>query len=123
MGKEEKNKTEERLILGLQNNDILLENEKDANRILAVAGQASLLMLVVVWLLSEVGIFYVYLIRQNRIIYLVVACILLLGPLIGKKAGFDKPWMKYHLMGTLILAFAFMDVVYSYNVPIEQYLL
>lgn len=68
--------------------------------------------------LSEVGIFYVYLIRQNRVIYLVVAGILLLGPLIGKKAGFDKPWMKYHLMGTLILAFAFMDVVYSYNVPI-----
>ncbi len=104
--------------LGGDRNEIFLENEKQANRILAAAELVSAGVFGLVWILSEMEVFYVYHLGRSRILFLIVIGMLLSGILFTGKKHREKRRMKYHLMGTLILALAIVGVVFTHNVTI-----
>ena len=75
-------------------------------------------MLVVVWLLSEVGIFYVYLIRQNRIMALltVISSIFMPLTLIAGWYGMNfryMPELEYRVSYPMVLVICIVIVVVS----------
>ena len=74
----------------------------------------------IVCLLFDTDIFYIY--RWNRtlirIILLSVEVLMGSGAVLAYKNHYEKRWLKYILMFILLLAFAVMDMIFTYSTAI-----
>ena len=98
--------------------DILWTNEIEANRVLVVTGAITAALFAIIWLLSELGVFYVYFWGRSPVTYILVISVLVISILVCRHYDYSRKWVKFLLMGAVILACAVADAVFTYNVVI-----
>ena len=98
--------------------DILWTNEIEANRILVVTGAITAALFAIIWPLSELGVFYVYFWGRSPVTYILVISVLVISILVCRHYDYSRKWVKFLLMGAMILACAVADAVFTYNVVI-----
>lgn len=90
------------------------ENEIKANRMMTMIAGVSIVIVVITWVLFELGFFYI------RVQYrgLMVFSILLLASAmcLGRHFHYEKSWIKYSLMGSVTIVYAVATSVLTYNV-------
>ena len=102
----------------MEKEDVLWENEIKANKVLVVACFAAVATFSVIWLLSSLGVFYVYGLGRSNLVFFTIVFVPLIAALISIKLKHEKKWIKYMLMASMMFACALVDVVFTYNVPL-----
>ena len=100
----------------MDTNRILKENEIEANRVLTRILLVTLGIVVITWILFETGFFYI----RVQFRELMISNILLLALAAAASICFkyEKPWIKYILMGAMTIVFAVTTSALTYNVPL-----
>lgn len=93
---------------------ILKENEINANHMTAMILNVTAVVVVITWILFETELFYARvgvrgLMITNLFLMFVVS-------LVCKRVQYEKPWVKYALMGTLTVVYAGTTAILTYNV-------
>ena len=100
--------------------NVLWQNEISANKLQARALVTAAGIFMIVCLLFDTDFFYIY--RWNRvlirIILLSVEALLVSGAILAYKNHYEKRWLKYVMMFILLLAFAVMDMIFTYSTAI-----
>ncbi len=102
----------------VKKNDVLLENEISSNKAMGSVTLVTFIILAFIWILSEFEVFEIYDSTESRITNTVTLVILCISFSVGKYFGYQKRWIKYMQMTSMILALAIIDVIYTYNVTI-----
>ncbi len=93
---------------------VLRENEIDANKVVTVILGISGIIVAIIWLFIQLGIWYVANGTPHRILF---CCFILMlsGVAVSERCKFDKRWLKYLLIGLLIIGYALLDAVFTYH--------
>ena len=83
---------------------VFRENETNANRMLTLILNVTILVVVLTWLLFESGFFYIRVHFRALMIFNIVIMGIASG--ISRYFKYEKKWIKYLLMGTLTLVYA-----------------
>ena len=96
-----------------QQNSVFKDNDKYANKVMTSVMTVSFGVLVLVWLLLESR----FLVIDNGIPRAWLALctgLMLVAIAISIRVDYDRPWLKYLLMGVLIVAYGALDGVFTY---------
>ncbi len=97
--------------------DVLWENEVNANKVMVVASFATAGAYVIAWILTIAEVIYMEKLDHPHLMCLIVILALCIPALIAIRFRCEKPWIKYILMGSIILSFIMIDAIYTENVP------
>lgn len=100
----------------MYSDSILKENEIKANKMMMMVLNLTLVIVAITWLLFETGFFYIRIQFRGPMVFNVL--IIALDNLLCRLYKYDKPWIKYMLMTTLILVYAVTTAALTYNVSL-----
>ena len=100
----------------MQENIVLRENEQKSNRMMALILNVTFVIVVITWVLFETGFFYIRIQYRGLMIFNLVLIGIING--ISRYFEYNKPWIKYMLMFSMIFVCAVSTVVLTYNVPL-----
>ena len=100
----------------MQNDTILRENEIKANRMMTLVLNVTFIIVIITWVLFEVGFFYIRIQYRGLMIFNLVLIALVNG--ISRYFKYEKAWIKYLLMTAIVLVCAVTTVALTYNVPL-----
>ncbi len=97
--------------------DVLWENEVNANKVMVVATLVTTGIYVIAWILTATEIIYVEKLGHPHLVYLFVILALCIPAVIALRFRCEKAWIKYMLMISLIISFVMIDAIYNEYVP------
>lgn len=100
----------------MDTNRILKENEIEANRVLTRILLVTLGIVVITWILFETGFFYIRV--QFRELMISNILLLAIAAATSRYFKYEKPWIKYILMGVMTIVFAVTTSALTYNVTL-----
>ncbi len=100
----------------MDTNRILKENEIEANRVLTRILLVTLGIVVITWILFETGFFYIRV--QFRELMISNILLLAVAAATSRYFKYEKPWIKYILMGVMTIVFAVTTSALTYNVTL-----
>ena len=100
----------------MDTNRILKENEIEANRVLTRILLVTLGIVVITWILFETGFFYIRV--QFRELMISNILLLTVAAATSRYFKYEKPWIKYILMGVMTIVFAVTTSALTYNVTL-----
>ena len=95
--------------------EVLHNNELQANRMVSNLMIDSTMALAVTWVLATIGVFPINVDKFNAVSLIVYGC-LLLPAIISRQLKHDRWWLKYMLIGALIIDYALVDMRFSHKV-------
>ena len=99
-----------------ENQAILKENEKNANRMMTMILNITIIIVAITWFLFETGFFYIRIHFRELMIFNIV--LMAVVCLISKKNNYEKDWIKYALMGAFTVVYAVTTSALTYNVAL-----
>ena len=96
------------------NKAVLLENEKNANRMMAIILNITVVIVGITWFLFESGFFYIRIHFRELMIFNIVLMALACG--VSRYFKYEKPWIKYVLMAAFTVVYAVTTSALTYNV-------
>lgn len=99
----------------MNENSILIKNEKQANKAVAKVMRITFILFTLVYILNVIGIFVVDM-KIMTIAYVVATILLWLPTLIVNVLKIDKPWVKYVLAISSVLFVTISTITLSYHV-------
>ena len=96
----------------MKERDVLWENEVNSNKVMTSVLFASVGALGVICILLDAGFLYVP--TNPRVPLLANMILMSVAGIISIRYKHDKRWLKYLLMGTLIVAYCYMDILFTY---------
>ena len=100
----------------MDTNRILKENEIEANRVQTRILLVTLGIVVITWILFETGFFYIRV--QFRELMISNILLLAVAAATSRYFKYEKPWIKYILMGVMTIVFAVTTSALTYNVTL-----
>ena len=99
-----------------ENQAILKENEKNANRMMTMILNITIIIVAITWLLFETGFFYIRIHFRELMIF----NILLMAAVswLSRRYDHEKDWIKYALMGAFTVVYAVTTSALTYNVAL-----
>ena len=92
---------------------LLLDNERDINRRTSMISVYELCVVIVVYLLDDVGLFTIYSFATHFIWKAVLVAVLLLPWLLTWAAGIEGKWLKYIIMTCSVLASGLCYIIFN----------
>ena len=99
-----------------ENQAILKENEKNANRMMTMIINITVVIVAITWLLFETGFFYIRIHFRELMIFNIV--LMAAVCLISRKTNYEKDWVKYILMAAFTVVYAVTTSALTYNVAL-----
>ena len=99
----------------MNENSILIKNEKQANKAVAKVMRITFILFTLVYILNVIGIFVVDM-KIMTIAYVVATIFLWLPTLIVNVLKIDKPWVKYVLAISSVMFVTISTITLSYHV-------
>lgn len=99
----------------MNENSILIKNEKQANKAVAKVMRITFILFTLVYILNVIGIFVVDM-KIMTIAYVVATIFLWLPTLIVNVLKIDKPWVKYVLTISSVMFVTISTITLSYHV-------
>ena len=99
-----------------ENQAILKENEKNANRMMTMILNITIIIVAITWFLFETGFFYIRIHFRELMIF----NILLMAAVswLSRRYDHEKDWIKYALMGAFTVVYAVTTSALTYNVAL-----
>ncbi len=97
--------------------DVFKENEIQANKVISVALIVSGAVFLAVWILFETGLYYMES-GVPRLFILSNIVLMLFTVVISFRYKHEKRWLKYLIMAVVIITYAMMDGIFTYNAVI-----
>ena len=99
-----------------ENQAILKENEKNANRMMTMIINITVVIVAITWILFETGFFYIRIHFRELMIFNIV--LMAAVCLISRKTNYEKDWVKYILMAAFTVVYAVTTSALTYNVAL-----
>ncbi len=99
-----------------ENQAILKENEKNANRMMSMIINITVVIVAITWILFETGFFYIRIHFRELMIFNIV--LMAAVCLISRKTNYEKDWVKYILMAAFTVVYAVTTSALTYNVAL-----
>lgn len=99
-----------------ENQAILKENEKNANRMMTMILNITIVIVAITWLLFETGFFYIRIHFRELMIFNIV--LMASVSWLSRKNNHEKDWIKYALMGAFTVVYAVTTSALTYNVAL-----
>lgn len=99
-----------------ENQAILKENEKNANRMMTMILNITIVIVAITWLLFETGFFYIRIHFRELMIFNIV--LMATVSWLSRKNNHEKDWIKYALMGAFTVVYAVTTSALTYNVAL-----
>ena len=99
-----------------ENQAILKENEKNANRMMSMIINITVVIVAITWILFETGFFYIRIHFRELMIFNIV--LMAVVCLISKRNNYEKDWVKYILMAAFTVVYAVTTSALTYNVAL-----
>ena len=97
----------------MEKEKILYQNEIDANRMMAIILNITILVIGLTWILFEYDVYYARV--SVRPLLLSNIIIMAVADAVSRFYKYDKPWIKYMMMAVLVLVYAGTNAVLTYN--------
>jgi len=99
-----------------ENQAILKENEKNANRMMTMILNITIIIVAITWFLFETGFFYIRIHFRELMIFNIV--LMAAVSWLSRRYDHEKDWIKYALMGAFTVVYAVTTSALTYNVAL-----